>query len=192
MKLLRDFLKYIKPFFGYLLFVAGMLYIQWYILEPSIKNSYLRLDLADFEEKNYWTILLGGCIALYILILLIVLIKTRLNFSKVNPHILYKLLIPVVLIAYMLNDFMRGSVLYMNTFTTSEVYQKEFTAVTHDDDLQYVVSKSDEEKIYPMFDPKAIDDKRKEKNLTSIHDLKDGDTIQIQFAKGFLDIKYLK
>lgn len=82
--------------------------------------------------------------------------------------------------------------LIVNTWFTTETFHKEYKISRDKTNDLRLRPEGILDQIFMESKLNTIEATRKEKNLPSIYNLKDGDTINVSFAKGYLDIKYLK
>ncbi|WP_298520147.1 hypothetical protein [uncultured Kordia sp.] len=156
-------------------------------MTPHIRNQYLIKDTVNFEY-NYWTFFFIGAGIIYVLILIRALIIEKCTKKNVRVEVIFSIF-PALFLAFLLDGFIERTVLYTNTFYLSENIQQDYK-VKRDKRLHLL--SNDGFIIIRQKELSSIETIRKEKNLPSIYDLKDGDTIRVDFAKGYLDIKYLK
>jgi len=187
MRFFSDFVQYVKPSILPILIVSALIFLDWHIMTPHIKQKYLFIDTVNFEYDywKYFFISAGIMYATFLIGLLFVKNKKSLIASG------FLAIFPAIFSAFILDSFVEKTVLCANTYYTSEIIQKEYK-IESDNTQKKLHAINGEYVIFNKREISIIDDIRKEKNLPSIYDLKNGDTILVEFHKGYLDTKYFK
>ena len=168
----------------FLILIVIFCYKHFY-LKPILSKIYFDNDLRNFKE-NSWSY--SFILPLVVLIVLIVYAKKRnlLNKSFVIYSMLYCSLL-VLGVKGLTDDIF----LYLN----SKINVKNFTK-------NYTVIRYDPNKVFHLYDMKnefidfdklkKFDSIRLHKNQKSLYKLNDKDTINVNFKKGFLNVKFLE
>ena len=184
--LLRQVLEYIKPTVLYLLFFGVLFYIDSFIMEPYLGTKYLDNDIIRYEKYSWkYSLYIIGSIS--IILIVIRIIVRRILKTFLATAIFFSIYFGLVSILTI--DIIGKVNLVANTWFTQETFQKEYKVYRNGSILSHSTTK---EMVLFRNELNAIEKIRKEKKLPSIYNLKDGDTINISFSKGYLDIKYLR
>lgn len=186
----REIFAYIKPAIPSIIIIAVIIYFDFYIMAPHIRNQYLIKDTINFEY-NYWMFFFIGAGIIYVLILIRALFIEKYTKKSVRVEVIFSIF-PALFLAFLLDGFIEKTVLYTNTFYLSESIQEDYKIKRNPQSEKLSLLGNDRVNIVRKRELSSIETIRKEKNLPSIYDLKHGDTINVSFAKGYLDIKYLK
>ena len=100
--------------------------------------------------------------------------------------------IPCALLAYCLSPLTENTTLYLNSLYDKTRLEKVYVMQRHDTNKVLQFRDKAEEIIVFKSDLHKIDALRKKKNLKSLYELKNKDTIHVHFTLGFLEVKYLE
>ncbi len=189
MNFFRDLIQYIKPIGFPLIAIAIIFSLDSFLLEPSLKGKYLRIDIIQYEN-NIWTYI-AYVLAVFCLISIIYMgIVERSIKSFFGCIGAFAML--YIMLFLMLKRPVKKINLIVNTWFTTETFHKEYKISRDKTNDLRLRPEGILDQIFMESKLNTIEATRKEKNLPSIYNLKDGDTINVSFAKGYLDIKYLK
>lgn len=170
-------------------FFITLFYLDWFILKPIIKEKYLRNDIWEFENHSW----IFSTVTFFIfLTLLLFYLKYKSKDKKAKwlnliiTSTLYSLVFTICL-----NRTTNRAMLYLNTNFHNKTLKQEYIIQRYDTNNVFQLFDGNDEIIGWKRKLKRIDSMRKNKNLTSIYNLKNNDTIIINYQKGFLKIKYL-
>lgn len=169
-------------------FLALVVVADLFFLEPFVKEKYLAFDLANFD--HYWK-----CFLITFAIIYISLIFYKTIIAKDSRMILASsifFILPSFLLAFFFQDLTENLILSLNVNYEKAAFQKEYTIQRYEHNKVFQLYDNDNEIIADKDELDRIEELRKSNHLSSPYDLKNGDTINLSFAKGYLDIKYLK
>jgi uncharacterized membrane protein len=191
MKLLRDFYQYIKYFIPIILVVFGFSYLNDSILQPYVESKYSWADI-DKYESNIWFYIGFTFMAIGLISALHTGIKHRSTKDAFGCAGFFLLLF--VFFYVMLQGTVQKFDLIVNTWFTSETFEKKYIVSNKNkNDIALLpITKDYMDGYYREKNLENIIKYRKEKQLPALETLQDGDTINIAFAKGYLDSKYLQ
>lgn len=169
------------------LIIIGLLTFNWFILDPYIESKYLRADLFEYNQ-NTWKYYAYFFAIVYIIFMVFV-IRTE---KKVKSILIIALNSIFILssLYFLLKEPINRINLVVNTLFTQETFQETYTVSNRGLNNVSLYAVSKEGVILFNEELNAIEEIRKERQLPSVYDLKDNDTITIDFAKGYLDMKY--
>ncbi len=173
-----------------LLIFIGIICLDWFILEPEIKKTYLNHDIWDFEN-NSWQYCLITFFLIYISLVLYKLIKSKYKKSGLLVVLIY-LSLPSAFFALSLTNFTENITLYINSFYHNGNLKKEYLIQRYEKNKVFHLYDNDNEIIFSERELNKINEIRKSKNLVSLYSMKNNDTIIISYRIGFLETKYLK
>ncbi|MEM6721629.1 MAG: hypothetical protein AAF611_20040 [Bacteroidota bacterium] len=163
--------------------------LEFWILETYVESKYTQLDLVSYDT-NIWSYLAYIFGSVGFICMIYFGISERSILAGVG-YVGYLLFVYLLLFGIFKRTVEKVN-LSINTWVENEHFQYEYTVSRKDStDFRLHSTKKDG---FLFFDEdfEAINAIRKAKNLPSLYDLQDGDTIQVNYAKGYLDVKYLK
>jgi hypothetical protein len=170
---------------AYLIF--GMIVsLDIFVLNPILKENYFRDDISEFEE-NSWKYSIVISLILFITFTLFALKKNRLNKS----FIVYNLM-AVSLIAVFGKGLIDDALLYVNLKIDVKKYSKQYVVLRHDPNKVFHIYDNKNEFIVFEEQLKKIDSTRIKRNLTSVYNLQNNDTLNVDYKVGLLNVKFLK
>lgn len=168
-------------------FFLALYALDWLAIEPYIESKYLRADLLEYNQ-NTWKFYVFFFAIVYVIFMIFV-IRTEKKEKSILIIALNSMIILSFLFFLVKSPINRIN-LIVNTLSTQETFQETYT-ISHRGLNNVSLYATSKESVI-LFDEElnAIEEIRKERQLTSLYDLKDKDTITIDFAKGYLDMKY--
>jgi hypothetical protein len=156
-----------------------------FVLNPILKENYFRDDIFDFEE-NSWKYSIVICLVLFLIFTFFAFKKNQLN-----KKFLFHNLITVSLIAVFGKGLIDDALLYVNLKINVEKYTKSYVVKRYD--LNKVFHIYDNKNEFIVFDEqlKKIDSLRMKRNLKSLYLLQNDDTLNVEYKKGLLNVKFL-
>ena len=169
-----------------MLVLAAIIGYKILYLNPFLKGLYSSEDMRNFKQTSWkYSLLLSS-----LLLLIIIMIGVR------KKLITRKFFLNCILIFFLFTVFTKGLnddiLLYFNSKINIENYCKN-----------YVVIRSDPNKVFHIYDKKnefidsdqlfeKINSKRLSRNLKSLYNLQNNDTLNIDYKIGFLNVKFLE
>ena len=174
----------------YTIFFGAIFCFDWFIMKPHVNEKYLTRDRWNFEFDS-WKYTLISVIIVYLFFVSYSLFSSIKSSKKSIFHYIF-LLIPTLLFVFVLDFFIERTALYLNTMFDNDILEKE-----------YVLQKYEQNKVFQLYDNKneiitgkkeldRIDLGRKSKNLKSIYELNNNDTIIVKYQIGFPKTKYFE
>ncbi|GAB0157041.1 hypothetical protein CHRYSEOSP005_23100 [Chryseobacterium sp. Alg-005] len=165
-------------------FLTLLFLVNALLLDPAIKTKYLSTDIKSFKEYSWkYTLLLS----LFIVVLLF-LKQKKFNFTQTLNALPYILFFGIAF--YMgFKNLIDKCLLYANTKTEKKEWVRTFEVIHHKDHKVFWLS-AGKNSIHDdeLF---LINERRIKKNLKSIFDYDNGDTIKVKFKTGMLNVNYL-
>lgn len=176
--------------------VTGIILFQIIVLEPFIKKTYQFYEISKFTDTS-WKYSLIIFIAVFILLVGILFFVRKREYKKIKFFELAYLFFIIFLMCFIffkrLTDY---TLLYFNQKNIKSEYQKTFNIVENS------IRKNDHNSIYlfngeqgiisDVYILKHINNQRVKNNLKPIFELKNKDTIELKFCKGYFDVEFLK
>ncbi len=172
-----------------LIFIA-VFFLDWFIIEPEIKQSYLNQDIWKFEN-NSWKYSVITFLLIYISFLIYKLYNSKYNKAGLTVFLFY-LCLPSAFLAFCLNSLTENTTLYFNSIYHKENLKKEYLIQRYDTNKVFQLYDKKDEIIVSKRELDKIDLIRKMGNLKSLYELQNNDTIIINYGIGFLKTKYFK
>jgi hypothetical protein len=156
-----------------------------FVLKPIIRERYLYSDLKNFEDSSWKYTIITFTILLISILFVILKSKTK-DLSN----------LPIVILVLGLSCFMglhhpiNYILLFVNTQTEKEKITRKYEVVNHKEHSIFWLS-ADKNPIQDNQDLDKMNTFRLKKNLTSVFELKNNDTVIIPFKRGIMDVNYL-
>ncbi|WP_261512452.1 hypothetical protein [Chryseobacterium paludis] len=156
-----------------------------FILKPIIRERYLYADLKNFEDGSWKYTIITFFILLIIILFAIIKSKTK-DLSN----------LPIVILVLGLSWFMglhhpiNYILLFVNIQTGKEKITRKYEVVNHKEHQVFWLH-ADKNSIHDDQDFDKVNTYRVKKNLKSVFELKNNDTIIVNFKKGIMDVNYL-
>jgi hypothetical protein len=184
-----DLFDYIKPILIPIVILSIVFSLDAYLLEPYVEEKYLLKDRLNYENKiwTYVAYVLAAFCLISIIYISIIERSLKYFFGCIGAFVMSFMMLFLIL-----KRPAKKMNLIVNTWFTSETFQKEYKISRNKTNDVRLYSEDILDQIFIESELNTIEKIRKEKHLPSIYDLKDGDTVNVSFAKNYLDIKYLK
>ncbi|SHK39997.1 hypothetical protein [Chryseobacterium polytrichastri] len=161
--------------------------LQSFILEPIIKEKYLSDDLKYFKIYSW-----KYAVSIFIVIAAIIIFRIRKSFKTHQiPGIILVLVFLGISFYFGVHSLIDNSILYINSITEGPKIAKAYEVVNHKEDKTFWLN-SNNGSIQDKKDVEKINKSRIRKNLKSIFEYQNNDTVKVEFNKGLININYLE
>lgn len=156
-----------------------------FVLKPIIRERYLYADLENFENGSWkYTIII---FIILLIIMLFAIIKSKIKDLSNLPIVILVLGgVCFIGLRHPINDLL----LFVNIQTGKEKITRKYEVVNHKEQSVFWLD-ANENSIHDNNDLDKVNKYRVEKNLKSVFEMKNKDTIVVLFKRGIMDINYL-
>ena len=168
------------------LIIAALIIFKIFFLNPFLKKIYFSDDIRDFEENSWEYSFILSSIVLVIAIIFALKRKLR------NRKFFINCIIVFLLFALFTKGLTDDLLLYFNSKINIENYTKNYIVLRYDPNKVFHIY--DKKNEFIVFDEqlKKIDSIRLKRNLKSLYKLQNNDTLNVEYKRGFLKVKYLE
>ena len=168
------------------LIIAALIIFKIFFLNPFFKKIYFSDDIRDFEENSWeYSFILSS-------IVLVIAIIFALKRKLTNRKFFINCIIVFLLVALFTKGLTDDLLLYFNSKINIEKYTKNYIVLRYDPNKVFHIY--DKKNEFIVFDEqlKKIDSIRLKRNLKSLYKLQNNDTLNVEYKRGFLKVKYLE
>lgn len=160
--------------------------LQSFILDPIIKEKYLSEDLKHFKTYSW-----KYTVSIFIVIAAIIIFRIRKSF-KTNqiPVIILVLIFLGISFYFAVHSLIDNTILYINSITEGPKIVKTYKVINHKEDKTFWLHNNGA--VQDEKDLEKINKSRIRKNLKSIFEYRNNDTVKVNFNKGLININYLE
>lgn len=155
-----------------------------FYIEPMIKEIYLKDDLKIFEAQYYWRIYF---LIWALVFILLILFKVRFSIKLIGTlflcFICFYLIFQNIIVNY---------ALYINQLHKSNTERKVYKLYNDKKYLQFFLDDEKNNNLIYKEDISKINVVRKQKGLKEIQNLKNHDSVFVDYKVGIFGVKYLK
>ena len=168
------------------LIIIALFSFKIFFLNPFLKRIYFSDDIRNFE-KNSWKYSLV-LPSILLIIAIIFAIKRKLADRKFFINCIIVFLLITVFSKRLTDDLL----LYFNSKINVENYTKNYIVLRYDPNKVFHIY--DKKNEFIVFDEqlKKIDSVRLKRNLKSLYNLQNKDTLNVEYKVGMLKVKYLE
>ena len=166
--------------------IAALIIFKIFFLNPFLKKIYFSDDIRDFEENSWeYSFILSS-------IVLVIAIIFALKRKLTNRKFFINCIIVFLLVALFTKGLTDDLLLYFNSKINIENYTKNYIVLRYDPNKVFHIY--DKKNEFIVFDEqlKKIDSIRLKRNLKSLYKLQNNDTLNVEYKRGFLKVKYLE
>lgn len=168
------------------LIVGFILSLNLFILKPILKDTYYTDDIFAFE-RNSWKYTIGISLIIFVVFTFFALKK-----NKSNKNFMIVNLMSIPLIALFGKGIIDDALLYANLKIKTEKYTKSYVVLRQDLNKVFHIYDNQKEFIVSDEQLKKIDSIRIKNGLESLYRLQNNDTLNINYKRGLLNVKFLK
>lgn len=179
------FKKISKSQIVFLAILISLFSIYSFILKPIIRERYLDSDLKNFEDDSWKYTIITFIILLIIILFAIIKSKTK-DLSNLPIVILVLGWVCFMGLHHPINYVL----LFVNIQTGKEKITRKYEVVNHKEYSVFWLN-ANKNSIHDDQDLNKVNTYRVKKNLKSVFEMKNNDTIVVPFKKGIMDINYL-
>lgn len=160
--------------------------LSFFVLKPAIKHNYFYADILYFE-RNSWKYTIGISLSTFVVLIFFAFKK-----NKLNKHVILSNFILVSLLALFGKSLIDETLLYANLKIKTEKITKNYVVLKHDSNKVFHIYDNKSEFIFFGDELNKIDYLRIINGLNSLYFLQNKDTLNVNYKRGFLNVKFLK
>lgn len=168
------------------LIIGSIISLFIFVIKPILKANYFTDTIYDFK-RNSWKYSIGIALVLFVTFAIYAYKNKKLN----NSFLIYNL-ISVSLIALFGKPLIDGVLLYVNLKIQTEQFTKSYVVSRYDPNKEFYIHDNKGEFIRDKEQLNRIEALRIKKGLKSLYLLQGHDTLNVDYTKGLLDVKFLK
>lgn len=168
------------------LIVGIIISLNLFVIKPILKDNYFTDDVFDFK-RNSWKYTIGISLIIFVVFTIFAFKKNKLN----RNFIIFNLM-SITLITFFGKGIIDGALLYANLKIKTEKYTKTYIVLRHDLNKVFHIYDNKTEFIVSDEQLKKIDAIRINNSLKSLYNLQNNDTLNINYKRGLLNVKFLK
>ncbi|MCL9810129.1 hypothetical protein [Flavobacterium luminosum] len=168
------------------LIVTILICFNLFVLKPILKKNYFSEDILDFE-RNSWKYTIGISLVLLIAFTVYAFKKNILNLK----FIIYNFIV-VFVFSFFGKASIDHALLYANLKIETKKYTKSYVVIRYAPNKVFHIYDNKSEFIVFEEQLKKIDSIRIKKKLKSLYNLKNNDTLNVDYKTGILNVKFLK
>lgn len=160
--------------------------LQNLVIEPIVKEKYLYDDLKYFKN-NSWKY----PVSIFIIIAAILIFKIRKSLTMYQiPGIILTLIFIATSFYFGGHNFIDNTLLYLNSKIEGLEIIKTYKVISYKENETFWLNST--ESVHDKNDLENINKSRIRKNLKSIFEYQNNDTVKVRFNKGLINVNYLK